>query len=246
MKKALGVIIISLISAAFLISQSLVELSKQEKERREKLKGKNVRVVTNADLKSMAKKPAVSVIQPEAVEEKGAKPGEPTLLAERGEESLAEQTEPGREGPLYQGLPFATRVLPETYLVANPEAALGLPDGSAAEISINGFLDLEFSAENGPGDDIAVYAIRSGTQEGIWPDTLSYGVLVMGDQGEWEAAGPGAGITSPEKFDLGNLKKIKKIRIVFRYYGNPDLGIVPWRLHPGEYTIGIDAVEALH
>lgn len=246
MKKALGVILISLLSVVFLISQSLVELSKQEKERREKLKGKNVRVVTNADLKTITKIPAVTVIQPEAAEEKGAKPGEPALSAETEEVSLAEQAEPGREGPFYQGLPFASRVLPETYLVANPEAALGLPDGSAAEISINGFLDLEFGAENGPGDDIAVYAQRSGTQEGIWPDTMSYGVLVMGDQGDWEAAGRGAGISSPEKFDLGNLKRIRKIRIVFKYYDNPDLGVIPWRLNPEEYAIGIDAVEALH
>lgn len=246
MKKTLSVILISLLGATFLISQSLVELSKQEKERREKLKGKNVRVITNADLKSTAKKPAVSAILPEAAEEKGAKPGAPAFSTETGEESLAEQAEPGREGPIYQGIPHGSRVLPETYLVANPEAALGLPDGSTAEISINGFLDLEFSAENGPGDDIAVYGLRSGTQEGIWPETMSYGVLVMGDQGDWEAVGRGAGITSPEKFDLGSLKRIRKIRIVFKYYDNPDYGVVPWRLHSEEYTIGIDAVEALH
>jgi hypothetical protein len=246
MKKALSFILISLLSTVFLISQSLVELSKQEKERREKLKGKNVRVVTNADLKSMAKTPAVSLIKPEATEEKGGKPGEPALSAETEEEPLAEQAEPGREGPVYQGLPFASRVLPETYLVANPEAALGLADGGVAEISMNGFLDLEFSAENGPGDDIAVYAIRSSAQEGIWPDTMSYGVLVMGDQGDWEAIGRGAGINSPEKFDLGNFKRIRKIRIIFKYYDNADLGVVPWRLHSEEYTIGIDAIEALH
>ncbi len=246
MKKALSVVFVSLLCAVFLISQSLVELSNQEKERQEKLKGKNVRVVTNADLKSMAKKPAVSVIQPEATEEKGAEPGEPAVTAETEEESMTGQEEPGREGPVYQGLSFASRVLPETYLAANPEAALGFPDGSVAEISMNGFLDLEFSAENGPGDDIVVYAIRSGSQEGIWPDTMSFGVLVMGDQGDWEAIGRGAGISSPEKFDLGNVKRIRKIRIVFKYYDNPDYGVVPWRLHSEEYKIGIDAVGALH
>jgi hypothetical protein len=246
LKKALSVIFVSLLCAVFLISQSLVELSKQEKERREKLKGKNVRVVTNADLKSMAKKPAVSVNEPEATEEKVAEPGEPALFAGTEVEPMAAQEEPGREGPFYQGISFASRVLPETYLVANPEAALGFPDGSVAVISINGFLDLEFSAENGPGDDIIVYAIRSGSQEGIWPDTMSYAVLAMGDQGDWEAIGRGGGITTPEKFDLGNVKRIRKIRILFKYFDNPDYGVVPWRLHSEEYTIGIDAVGALH
>ncbi|GAF97333.1 unnamed protein product, partial [marine sediment metagenome] len=45
-------------------SQSLVELAKKEKERREKLKGKKTIVVTNYDLKKVKKKPAVSTRQP--------------------------------------------------------------------------------------------------------------------------------------------------------------------------------------
>ncbi|MBM3285725.1 MAG: hypothetical protein FJY81_07605 [Candidatus Aminicenantes bacterium] len=146
----------------------------------------------------------------------------------------------------FQNSPYATRVLPDTYLVTNPEAALNRPDGQFAVISVNGFLDLEFSAENGPGDDIAVYAVRSGSEEGVWPDTMSYGLLVKEDGGDWKAVGRGTGIKTPETFELGDIRRIKKIRILFKYYDNPDLGVRPWRLHAEEYAIAVDAVEALH
>ncbi|MGQ9671995.1 MAG: hypothetical protein ACUVV5_02540 [Candidatus Aminicenantales bacterium] len=147
---------------------------------------------------------------------------------------------------LFQPFPYATRVLEETYLVTNAEAALNRPDDQFAVISTNGFLDLELIAENGPGDDIAVYAVRSGSEEGLWPETMSYGVLVKEDSGEWTAIGRGSGISSPEKFELGEIRRISKIRILFKYYDNPDLGVKPWRLHGEEYTIMVDAVEALH
>lgn len=145
-----------------------------------------------------------------------------------------------------QPLSYASRVLKETYLVTNAEAALNRPDGLFATISVNGFLDLEFVAENGPGDDVAIYAVRSGSAEGIWPETMSYGVLVKDDQGDWQAIGRGSAITTPEKFDLGEIRRITKIRILFKYYDNADLGVKPWRLHVEEYAILVDAVEALH
>ncbi len=142
--------------------------------------------------------------------------------------------------------PFARRVLEETSLVTNPEAALNRPDGQVATISINGILDLELIATNGPGDDIAIYASQLGAVEGIWPEMMSYGVLVKEDGGEWVAIGRGAGVKTPETFDLGEIRRINKVRIVFKYFENPELGTKPWRLHGEEYAIGIDAVEALH
>lgn len=142
--------------------------------------------------------------------------------------------------------PYATRVLEDTSLVTNPEAALNRPDGQAATISINGFLDLELIATNGPGDDIAIYASQIGATEGIWPEMMSYGVLVRENGTEWVAIGRGAGVKTPETFDLGEIRRINKIRIVFKYFENPELGAKPWRLHGEEYAIGIDAVEALH
>ncbi len=145
-----------------------------------------------------------------------------------------------------QPVSYASRVLEETYLVTEPEAALYAPDGRYAIIPANGFLDLELVAENGPGDDIAIYAGRSGSEEGIWPEMMSYGVLVKEDGGDWKAIGRGSGISAPEKFELGEIRRITKIRILFKYDENPNLGVRPWRLHGEEYVIKVDAVEALH
>jgi hypothetical protein len=58
-KKILGAVFILWISSSLLVSQSLVEVAKKEKERRAKLKGKSGKVVTNEDLKSIKKQPNV-------------------------------------------------------------------------------------------------------------------------------------------------------------------------------------------
>ena len=243
-----------------LAAQSLVEISKKEKERREQLKGKNVRVITNADLKQMTKKATVMTSAPGA-------PGEPNI--EEGSQQSSEEAEApvspeaqerfvAEPDIYYPGT--ATAVLPDTLLVEDPESALYAPDGKFAEISFDGFLDLEFSAKNGPGDDIAIYARRQGTQGGTpleegmpagleglaFPGALHYGILVMGDSGDWEAVGQGMGVNSPEKFDLGSISNLKKIRIVFRPYANTTADWKPYRATSQEFTMGIDAVVALH
>jgi len=65
MTRKILVILLSLsfFGAAFLLAQeqSLVELAKKEKERRESLKGKQVRVVTNQDLENLTKTPALTL-----------------------------------------------------------------------------------------------------------------------------------------------------------------------------------------
>jgi hypothetical protein len=251
MKKTLRFAVLFLLPAALLLSQSLVEVSKQEKERREKLKGKNVKVITNADLKSVKKTPAVTMAEAPASEPAG-QPGQEYPGAQAFER---EYDEGG--GPRY-----ATAVLPDTAMVENPEWALYPPDGRFAEIPFGGFLELELSAKNGPGDDIAIHARRSGTEggaaleEGIpvgaeqlaFPGALQYGVLVRGDTGDWEAVGEGMGINNPETYDLGYLSSITRIRIVFRAYGNAsaDLRADYYSLTPRGLSMGIDAVEALH
>jgi hypothetical protein len=58
-KKILRILLMLLLSSSLLLSQSLVEVAKKEKERRAKLKGKSGKVVTNADLKKVKKKPDV-------------------------------------------------------------------------------------------------------------------------------------------------------------------------------------------
>ncbi len=57
------VLIISLFSffGSFLCPQTLTEIAKKEKERREGLKGKKAVVVTNADLARLKKKPALEI-----------------------------------------------------------------------------------------------------------------------------------------------------------------------------------------
>ena len=253
MKKAWRFVILFLLPAALLLSQSLVEVSKKEQERRAKLKGKNVKVVTNADLKAVKKTPAVEMPALPPSEGEAAESTEQEYPAAGQAESASDA---GRVSL------FATTVLPDTALVENPELALYPPDGSYAEIPFGGFLDLELRANNGPGDDIAIYARRSGSEggaaleEGIplgaeqlaFPGALQYGVLVRGDSGDWEALGQGMGINSPEKYDLGHLSAISRIRIVFRAFGNAsaDLRADYVRLTPQGFSMGIDAVEALH
>lgn len=240
--------------STLLASQSLVDISKQEQERREKLKGKNVKVVTNADLKSVKKAAAVST--------QAAPPTEAGIGETVGgqEPAVPEGQEAERAYDEGGGSLFATGVLPDILLVENPEFALGSPDGQFAEISFGGFLELELVARDGPGDDIAIYARRSGTldgqpiEEGIpaglegraFPSQLSYGVLVLSDSGEWIALGSGQGVSSPENFDLAGIPIVRKIRIIFRPLANTTADIKPLQLTPNELTMGIDAVEAVH
>ena len=239
------------ILSTLLVSQSLVDVAKKEQERREKLKGKNAKVVTNADLKTVKRAPAVTIPPAPPAEAAAAEPEEAELPdAQQAERAYDEGG----------GSPFATEVLPDILLVENPEYALYNPDGQFAEISFGGFLDLDLLARDGPGDDIAVYARRADTKDGqpleeglsagiegqASPAGILYGVLVLDDRGVWIGLGSGMGINSPEKFDLGGIPIIRKIRIIFRTLANTTADIKPFQLAPMELTMGIDAVEALH
>jgi len=57
-KIAAAGLLLAFLSGSALSGQSLVEISKKEKERRESLKGKSSTIVTNADLAKTKKKPA--------------------------------------------------------------------------------------------------------------------------------------------------------------------------------------------
>jgi len=65
MKKAAVFIVSFLLLALALFPQSLAELAKKEKERRESLKGKKISVVTEAELAKVKLEPAISVALPE-------------------------------------------------------------------------------------------------------------------------------------------------------------------------------------
>jgi hypothetical protein len=259
MNRAIARVMVSMLSISLLFSQSLVEISKKEQERREKLKGKNVRVVTNADLQSGTRKPAVITGTAESDKEGSVGPVVPPQPSEP-EPANKEAERPIGGGELNTYV-FASSVLSGTYLVENPEFALSFPDGRYAEISILGSLELEFSAKNGPGNDISIYAkpprgslgtAESGEEgipigtDGQWPDKMTYAVLGSDGSGEWEAIGLGTGFSSPEKFDLGSRASIKMIRIVFRYHANPGILVKPYGLAPAEIKMGIDAIEAIH
>ncbi len=260
MKKIFSFIFVSFLCSALLSAQSLVEISKKEKERREQLKGKNVRVVTNADLGQIAKRAAVTTAVPGTPPARGAEPAAAESSREPETSLSPEPRQAESDEPNAFPAGFATAVLPETLLVENPEFALYSPDGRAAEISFSGFLDLGFSVINGPGEDIAIYARRAGTLDGMpleegmpanlegsaLPGALQYGVLVMGDSGDWEAVGQGMGLSGVEKFDLGGISSINKIRIIFRPFGNVTADIKPFRLALLETSLAVDAVVALH
>ena len=62
-KKTLALLFLPLLIVSFIGAQSLVELSKKERERRAAAKGKTT-VVTNDDLSKVKKKPAVSAGEP--------------------------------------------------------------------------------------------------------------------------------------------------------------------------------------
>lgn len=67
-KRWLVLLFLPLVLAAFLHSQSVTELAKKEKERREALKGKSATVVTNADLAKVKKKPSIEPAETAVVE----------------------------------------------------------------------------------------------------------------------------------------------------------------------------------
>jgi len=247
MKKTLCLLFIVLMSTALLLSQSLVEVAKKEQERRDKLKGRSTRIITNADLKTVKRRltmttQALPPVEPEAAELLGRE-----LLGAREAESNY-----SKRG----GLSYATGFQPDTSLVENPELALNAPDGKFAEIALYGVLVLEFTAKNGMGEDVAIYANRKTTSleseligeedEPLWNDLMTYAVLGLDKDGEWKAIGRGSGVSSPEKFELGILPSVDTIMIIFRYYTEPQAGVKQIKGSVGDYYIGIDAVEALH
>lgn len=272
---------------ALMYGQSLYELAQKEKARRAKLKGKTSRVITNADLKSPQSSVRTTARSSQPAAEKrpqtaspSSSPANPKVVPSRsGQEreegrttvpvqkqvqrdATATSDSQNQRGPSSSSLSYATEVIGSTRLVNRPELALKQPDGQYAEIKYSGILDLSLTAQNGPGDDIAIYARPSGGDdvgrggqeeggistaaaygmvEGFW-----YGVFAMDRQGEWIALGKGTGRNRPESFDLGSLASTSRIRIVFHPSPNADLPYNRFRNTPQEITFDIDAAAVLH
>lgn len=266
MKKWMIAWLFVFLGCSLLFSQNLVEAAKKEKERRESLKKPSSVVVTNADLKKLEKEEGLVIVSPQIPAQKvrgtaSPRPTPPQTISPAPQKTALDQVD--QIDARGYGQSFALNVLDFNEFVQNPHMALNRPDGQFAELSILGVLDLEIEAENGPGPDIAVYARRMGAQrmmpggeeeEGISSDQLAfgywqglwYGILGMDERGDWVAIGQGTGINSPEKFDIGSLSSIKKIRIFFKPQNNPEFEARYPRGQLVESTFGIDAVEALH
>jgi hypothetical protein len=256
-------------------SQSLVEVAKKEKERRAALKAKGIKsvVVTNANLNKQKGLPIYDA-QSQNISIQGraqatssqrrtqARPQTTPQISPQAAPQL-KTSEKDQSRDVYGYRKNATKVIFSSGSVKNPEFALSRPDDQYAEISEMGVLELELSAKNGPGADIAIYArmairqnvesreneeegmplraIDTAPQEGFW-----YGVLGMNDRGQWEEIGKGSGVDSPEEFELGEIEEVKKIRIMFKPHNNPGVVEKPLSLSADKNSIGIDAVEALH
>ncbi len=93
-KKFISFMVLPLLLTSFLFSQSLAELAKKEKERREKLKGKKGAVITNAELKKTQKKPAVTTSRTAATVESTRSPSSTQLKRPPG------KTKPGATSEL--------------------------------------------------------------------------------------------------------------------------------------------------
>jgi hypothetical protein len=264
MKKLLRITFFLIVSASVVSAQTLVELAKKEKERRAALKGRSARIITNAELARQRRAPALEIVS--------AGPGGQSVGGqeeETGTTGYAE--EPGQGYPRVRYGPgggepdaggFARAAMEGTAFVENPGYALQYPDGKYAEISLQGTLELDFIARNGPGDDIAIFARRSGSRDGkpieegmpageleLWgmPGLLFYGVLVLTDRGEWRELGTGVGLSSPEKFDLADIERISAVRIIYVMpRGVQNQGEKALSQASNDFTIGIDAVQALH
>lgn len=265
MKKWGCVCLAVLFGCSALLSQDLVEAAKKEKERRAQLKKRSTVVVTNATLGKPNREEQPRTAPPEEQGQSIPDKRQPSQQIDTtGQRVLRvdRAKQPGQLEARGFSIGYATQVLNANELVSHPDLALEKPDGRFAEIPLLGVLDLQITASNGPGEDIAVYAVHAGAsavapggeeeggipqivadfyEEGLW-----YGVLGMEEEGEWVAIGKGSGMTSPEKFDLGSLSSVTKIRIMFKPFSNVDFPMKFDSTQSNDSAFRLDAVESLH
>lgn len=273
MKKITAMTIVFFLGGTIALSQDLVTVAKKEKQRRAQLVKKNTVVVTNVDLDTINREPIISITLPEEQAQSIQKtpPSKPAVPIKRQPAQQIENIDQidlkvdqldQLEARGFRS-DYAIQVRNSNAFVRNPELALDKPDGRFAELSIYGVVDIEINAVNGPGDDIVIYAKQAGAKElmaggeeegglselaaffqyweGLW-----YGVLGREKQGDWVAIGKGTGTKGQERFDLGSLSSVNRIRIMFKPHSNGDRPVQFVRSLPNESFFGIDAVESLH
>ncbi len=123
--------------ASSLGAQSLAKLAKQEKARRESLKGRHAVVIRNADLLRVKKVPAVEVTDP------GAAIGE--VLADEGQDAgpatVSEESEPSNL-PSGSGAPSGRRIVPRV----GPDGPLITEDAGRDREGGGGTLEAQLKA----------------------------------------------------------------------------------------------------
>lgn len=261
MKKLTFVITAILFSCSLLLTQDLVEAARKEKERRARIKKKSAVIVTNADLYTTEKKVILQITGSEDQPKDTQKPTPqktqrtiPTALPRPRKSAPSQHPENIDQLDLSvdqldqsptRGFSreYATQVLATTQYVENPQMALDKPDGQYAEIGEFGTLDVEIDLKNRDGDDIAIYAKRK--KEGHQNENRNYGVFVE-YSGEWEFIGFGGGITSPETFDLGDIRSASKVRLLFKDFTQSMWTVKPYQHEGVSSSMGIDAVQSLH
>ncbi len=266
MKKWAFTIFAIFLGYSLLLAQDLVEAAKKEKERRERLKKTSTIVVTNADLIKTEGDATIKITPPESQSQdvRRTAPGpQQTQRTTPSQPSTPQKRMPSQQinnidqidlsvdktDQLDQieasgfSRDFATRIISSSETVQNPQFALDKPDGKYAELGEFGSIDLEIDIKNSSGNDIAVYAHRK--EIGIQLSTMNYGVFVE-HQGEWEFIGFGGGNSSPEAFDLGDIRSTTKIRLLFKDFSQTMWTAKPYRFSEVGYSMGIDAVKSLH
>lgn len=251
------------LGSSLLLSQDLVEAAKKEKERRAQLKKRSTFVVMNVHL---GKKSVEEMAAIRGAEEPSRKiqvtTSQTSPTPQRTSPVLKVTNQDQMEARGYPG-DFATRITSASESVKNPQLILGEPDGKYADIPILGSIELEIAVKNGPGEDFAIYAHHVGTTEGSagageeegipelttvydYVEGFWFGILGMEDRGDWVAIGRGTGAKSPERFDLGDLRSIKKLKIMFKPHTSAELPFKLETWQAGEFVFRIDAVESLN
>lgn len=103
-------VVLPLVFASFLLSQSVTDLAKKEKERRAAVKGKPTSVVTNADLAKVKRKPAVEVAETDKTAADTQAAGETAAPAQKPAEQPPPEQQPAADQAAISEKDFKARL----------------------------------------------------------------------------------------------------------------------------------------
>jgi len=103
-------VVLPLVLVSFLLSQSVTDLAKKEKERRAAVKGKPTSVVTNADLAKVKRKPAVEVAETDKTAADAQAAGETAAPAQKPAEQPPPEQQPAADQAAISEKDFKARL----------------------------------------------------------------------------------------------------------------------------------------